>query len=149
MVLGITDVWQQPHLSCETQPLPPAWLASSTTAAAAEIQVLSEGVKPTAAAQQSGAPPNLKTGGTWVHAASLRAAQEVWDQLEASQVLQRLLTRRAGQQGVSTPAQGGVERLEGLPDCSGWQVVLAGHGLGAGAAALLALKLRNWHPREC
>lgn len=70
-------------------------------------------------------------GGSWAHAGSLMAAEALLLQLERSQLLQQLL--RGADGGAAGPPPG--------LDCSGWQVVLVGHGEGAGAAALLAPKL--------
>ena len=70
---------------------------------------------------------------SWAHGPSLAAAEQLAHHLEASGTLQRLI---------------GGDGSGGLPDATGWQLVLAGHGLGGGAAALLALKLQPEFPSE-
>lgn len=37
-------------------------------------------------------------------------------------------------------------RVEAI-DCRGWKLVMTGHSLGAGAAALVALYVHNFFPR--
>lgn len=132
VVLGIAGDWLEPHLSDDVAPPPCGWLGKGVVAASQ----------------------------CWLHAASLEAAQLVLAELEGSGVLRSLLQQPSNAGGGTGGGAGGGKSEEaagagqahgaaaGLPDCSGWQLVVAGHGLGAGAAAALALKLQPDHSSE-
>lgn len=118
VVLGIAGNWRRPHAVPDAVPAPAGCLTGCATAAAE---------------QGSGADGSSKAGvfRSWVHGESLVSAEALLLELERSQLLHQLLRGPAG--GAAGP-------LAGL-ECSGWQLVVVGHGVGAGAAALLAPKL--------
>ena len=117
VVLGIAGVWEPPYLGTDLEELPAGWLGGGGEPAPA---------------------------GSWVHAGSLGAAERLLAHLEAGGMLRQLL--QPAQAGSAKGDEPPTQQQQALPDCSGWQLVLAGHGLGAGAAALLALKVQAWHP---
>uniref|UniRef100_A0A383W0M9 sn-1-specific diacylglycerol lipase n=1 Tax=Tetradesmus obliquus TaxID=3088 RepID=A0A383W0M9_TETOB len=54
---------------------------------------------------------------------------------------------RAAGTAQAAAAAAGQQTVRELPDCRGWTLVLTGHSLGAGVAALLALHYRSLFPR--
>lgn len=135
-MLGIAGNSEWPHIAPDAVPAPAGWAASSGSAVVeAGGAAAAAGAVPGVEAQD--AAPAHGSGESWAHQDSLQAAQALLQELERSQVLQQLLQPAAGSGGA----------LGGL-DCHGWQIVLAGHGVGAGAAALLAPRLAGWHLGE-
>lgn len=147
VVLGIAGSWQWPHVVAEVAPTPAGWLGGGSVAAAEHgaAATASSGMAGTACVDGVQSPGGQRAHssapGSWVHRQSLEAAQALLQELEGSQLLQRLLRPAGGGTG------GGGCPLPAL-DCSGWRLVVAGHGLGGGAAALLAPKLADLHPGE-
>ena len=141
MVLGIAGVWEPPHLTGTVGPLPAEWMAAAV-GGDADATHTTTGATSGSTGSASAGGGSSGSSSSWVHAASLTAAQQVWERLEASQVLRRLL--------LAAPAKAGAggATAAALPDCRGWLLVLVGHDLGAGAAALLALRIKAWHPGE-
>lgn len=136
VVLGIGGSWQWPHTIPEAAPLPAGWLASGSAAAAEEggaapAPAVVPGLDGTPTPATSGGKSG---GGSWVHKQSLEAAQALLAELHRSQLLQQLLQPAARSSGPMATL-----------DCHGWRVVVAGHGVGGSAAALLAPKLAGWH----
>eukprot|EP00884_Botryococcus_braunii_P013120 jgi/Botrbrau1/21809/Bobra.0190s0029.1 len=83
-----------------------------------------------------GAPPvhSADEGSSMrAHLGILRAAKAVVEDLQTTGVLKALLE--------GTPLPNGDVR-----DCRGWRLVVTGHSLGAGAAVLVSLYLRNFWP---
>lgn len=149
VVLGVAGSWQWPHAVPEVAPAPPGWLSSSSAAAAEHGSASTAGGQAAAGgvdgieavgAQQAQIGATDGTCSSWVHKQSLEASQALLQELERSQLLQQLL-RPAGDAGASS---GPLAAL----DCAGWRLVVAGHGVGGGAAALLAPKLAGMHLGE-
>lgn len=155
VVLGIAGDWQHPPALPQVQPVPAEWLAVARGSGAAAEAGSGQGLEvagaadlcslPAAVAAGGGAAPNgNKSHGKDrsscgnVHSRSLAAAEALLGELQRSKLLQRLLQPGAGQ------AEGMLAGVE----CSGWQLVVAGHGLGAGAACLLASRLHSWQLGE-
>jgi hypothetical protein len=121
-VLAVAGDWEPRPPLPATQATPAEWLACARAAAS----------------QPGDAVVTISTGrgklgegsqGT-VHSGCLAAADALLQALEGCQLLQKMLR----------PGRGNGSVVPGT-DCSGWPLVLAGHGLGAGAAALLSLRL--------
>lgn len=131
----------------EVAPAPAGWLSGSGAAAAEHGNAAAAGGQAATGGVdgiEAGGAQQAQTGaadgtGSWVHKQSLEAAQALLQELERSQLLQRLL-RPAGDASSS----GALAAL----DCAGWRLVVAGHGVGGGAAALLAPKLAGLHLGE-
>lgn len=162
VVLGIAGAWQHPHAVPAVQTQLPGWLAGggelaaeagATAAAAAEAGLAHRG-KHAASCNGKGSSTASGTASTWVHQDSLEAAEALLGELSRHRLLHRLL-----QPGISGSTQAGTASGGGSPgaramgvadsplaglDCTGWRLVVSGHGLGAGAAALLTLKLQAW-----
>lgn len=149
-MLGIAGDWQPPCTAPQAETALPAWLAGGISGAAAEA----------AAGSGSGDAPVEAGAGTdaaglaadsWVHRDCLAAAEALAEELERCRVLHRLLRPSAAAAGAAgekaAAADAADDGLAGL-DCTGWRLVLSGHGLGAGAAALLALRLQAWQLGE-
>ncbi|BDA42994.1 probable nuclear valosin-containing protein-like at C-terminar half [Coccomyxa sp. Obi] len=110
-------------------------------------------------------PPSLqqkqKDGeldGVYAHSGVLSAASLIWKDMEEHGILPVLLSRN---EKVDRPSGEDVERLGEDGQAQGkyaahiarlglqrdeWSLVLVGHSLGAGVAALLALKMLNMYP---
>lgn len=54
-----------------------------------------------------------------------------------------------GKEGDEPPGRRVGEVMRRLVEQEGWQLVVEGHSLGAGAAALVSLKLREHYPGKC
>jgi hypothetical protein len=138
LVLSIAGDWQRPLMAPTVQPMPRNWLPGNSEAAAEA----GNGADAT-----STPPPNGYANGcadAWAHADSLEAAQALLEQLETTQLLQELL-RPEGSSTAAAPRTA-TAWPEKVGSCS--RLVVTGHGLGAGAAALLALKLQAWQLGE-
>ena len=149
-MLGIAGSWQWPHVVPDVAGTPAGWLGGGSAAVAEHGAAGSasthgkaalaglDGVQSPADEQAHSSAP----AGSWVHQQSLAAAQTLLQELDAGQLLQRLLR----------PTEGAKTGTSGSPldslDCSGWRLVVAGHGMGGGAAALLAPKLADLHLGE-
>ncbi|KAL4440381.1 hypothetical protein ABPG75_003382 [Micractinium tetrahymenae] len=154
VVLGIAGNWQRPHAVPHVETALPAWLAGGSSAAAAEAAAGS-GDGDAGAKAAAGSGDDERAPGSWVHRDCLEAAEALAAELERCQVLHRLLRPAAAANGNASEAAGAASagfpapagQAAGglaLPDCTGWRLVVSGHGLGAGAAALLALRLQGW-----
>ena len=176
VVLGIAGDWQPQVTGPEVCQVPPAWLpladatgsgAGSQGALAAAVSPppapAANGVAPAGASPAEGHAGSGPAGASpWAHAASLAAAEVLWEELEVGQLLQQLLPPApcgrptASAAGQAPPpsnpkaaaAVAAALKGRGL-DTEGWQLVFAGHGVGAGAAALLALRLHVTWPGQC
>ncbi|KAL4451203.1 hypothetical protein ABPG77_009275 [Micractinium sp. CCAP 211/92] len=96
------------------------------------------------------------------HSGILSAAKGVLADLNRHQILHILLTGRCGPESNGQQEAGDSGAGHGEPrrtpkdyqdilerrglDCRGWALVLCGHSLGAGIAALLAPHFRDWWP---
>ena len=150
MVLAVAGNWRQPHAVPQATAALPDWLDSA---------VRSGGTAEAGhAAGAAAATPSGGVGGngssSWVHKDSLEAAEALLAELDSRQLLHQLLRPSTSSGGSAGAGSGGGEAgeaaagLAGL-DCAGWRLVVCGHGLGAGAAALLALKLQAMQLGEC
>eukprot|EP00891_Asterochloris_glomerata_P009487 jgi/Astpho2/9487/fgenesh1_pg.00145_%23_78_t len=86
------------------------------------------------------APPVQKAdrdAQTFGHSGILEAAKAVVEDLQQTGVLGGLMKGQQVHSRHKKPAF----------DCRGWRLVVTGHSLGAGAAVLVALYLRNFFPR--
>lgn len=135
VVLGIAGDSAWPHAVPGEVPAPADWLASSSCAAAEEGGAAAPAAGLPSAGSTDAHGTQSSSASSWMHGDSLQAAQALLQELERSQLLQQLLR----------PAAGAACGTLGALDCHGWQVVVTGHGVGAGAAALLAPKLAGWH----
>ncbi|GBG27805.1 Sn1-specific diacylglycerol lipase alpha [Hondaea fermentalgiana] len=89
------------------------------------------------------------------HEGMLKVAMRIRGTLERNQVLHRLLgvAKRTYQRSYMMPEnRAAVEPvvdidLDALPDCSGYDLVVLGHSLGAGVASIVTLLLRPTFPQ--
>lgn len=85
----------------------------------------------------------------YAHHGMLCCASEIRKQLQQTQILHRLLKKepRSEVEAEDVDDEELLKNLnidiEDMPDCSGYNLVLLGHSLGAGVASLLALLLKN------
>jgi hypothetical protein len=141
VVLGVAGHWREPHPCIDDRVAqPPAGWLEPGSAKAADLDDGNADMKLVAGPEG---------GNEWLHSSSLEAAQALLVAL-ASSGLQLNTSEPGGTLDDSSAPQGGLPAAKvpalNLPDCRGWRLVLAGHGLGAGAAAMLALRLRWQHP---
>lgn len=122
-MLAVAGDWELRPPIAAKQATPAEWLSSTCAAAAQPGDA-------TVAIGRGQDKAGAESRGT-VRSGCLAAAEELLRALEGCQLLQKML--RSGPGGAAVPGR----------DCSGWPLVLAGHGLGAGAAALLSLRLRH------
>ena len=75
----------------------------------------------------------------------------LWPAAAASHDGSRLLCLDGPDGGCRRQQQGRyvAEALQHQTRCVGWNLVLTGHSLGGGAAALVALSLLSDHPGKC
>ncbi|CAL8465267.1 g4802 [Coccomyxa elongata] len=87
------------------------------------------------------APPDVQVidrhSRSSAHSGILKAAKGVVEDLVKEGVLAALM------EGRPVPPNNKV-----TPDCRNWSIVLTGHSLGAGAAALVALYIRSFYPNS-
>ncbi|KAK9867697.1 hypothetical protein WJX84_009670 [Apatococcus fuscideae] len=85
------------------------------------------------------------------HSGMVDVAKAVIEDLQREGVLQALLLGQNDshhqQASVAPDPFPSTERQGTLPDCHSWNLVVTGHSLGAGIAALVAQYLRNYFPR--